>query len=848
MSLRYKTLLILSFSWILILCLLYLAAEAYLKKGFEALEVEYAQRNVVRLVNVIHEEIKQVSRHNQDITKLNSVKNIFLGQANTFSPKSLLHSEVGLYSFWNTDKQLLSGHYYSFLMERFLPFPNELKRSVFEYQLLGDKGHASGVVRLSNGFWLISSQPVYDNDSKTLLGYSLLGKHLTDNELSALSSIAMLSFQLYDYKKAVELEYLTVPIAHLKQTPSPYIEPVNSKVTHGFAFLRDVQDKPVALIKTEISRDILSTGIRTTHYFYLILVAIAAIISLVIWFLLKIFVIDRLSSLSKQVTSYEAVNDPDFRVYITGSDELTHMSIAINKMLRMISSAKGELESRVKSRTQELLDTNKRLRDEIQMRTDVESELRNKEVMLEHMAHHDALTGAPNRVYFNEQLQKAIHIAEKGQKKLAVLFVDLDRFKFINDALGHDFGDHVLQDVSKRITGVLREGDLMARLGGDEFIIYATNVNSKDDIEKVAKRILNAVKDPVKVKGREFHISMSIGISMFPEDGNSIESLESFADVAMYRAKAEGGNQYQFYTKTLQDASKRKLELETMLRNALDNNELTLHYQPILSTKSKRLVMVEALCRWQHPTLGMIPPAEFIPIAEETGLIYRIGEWVLEQACQQQKSWVDAGYAAIIMAVNVSALQYLEPVFVDKVKHILEKTQIVPECLELELTESTLMECTTTSQDKLMQLKALGVKVSLDDFGTGYSSMSYLRNFPIDTLKIDRSFIVDSTSSHRDKALVGAIVELGQKLGLNVLAEGIETYSELSYFLLEGCDMLQGFLFSKPLPAERVCEYLPMIEDSSQQVSTLWPSAPATDDIIIMRGNGVHRSSDQQQR
>lgn len=441
------------------------------------------------------------------------------------------------------------------------------------------------------------------------------------------------------------------------------------------------------------------------------------------------------------------------------------------------------------------------------------SERKQFEARILHQATHDALTGLPNRLLFHDILVKAAAHAYRTEKLLAVMFLDLDEFKNINDTLGHECGDSLLKEIARRLTTTLRGNDLVARddgiiarQGGDEFTILLQGISVVQNIVQVAERILAAVSEPFLTDGHEMYVTASIGITVFPFDDTDIERLLQNADTAMYRAKESGRNHFQFYTAEMNTLIRERMAIENGLRHALAADEFVLHYQPQMDIRTGKMVGVEALVRWAHPDKGLISPAVFIPVAEESGLIVPLGEWVLRTACRQRKLWQDAGLPHIRVAVNLSARQFREPHLAEMVTRALADAELDPHSdhLELELTESLLMKDMEASLVTLQALHEMGVCLSIDDFGTGYSSLSYLKRFPIHTLKIDQSFIRDIMTDPKDAAIAATIVALAHNLELNVIAEGVETAEQLALVRDMGCDQMQGYYFSKPLPAEEL--------------------------------------------
>jgi diguanylate cyclase (GGDEF)-like protein len=420
---------------------------------------------------------------------------------------------------------------------------------------------------------------------------------------------------------------------------------------------------------------------------------------------------------------------------------------------------------------------------------------------LAHQAHHDALTGLPNRLLFQERLRQAIVHARRSETMVALLYIDLDRFKLINDTLGHASGDTLLQQVARRLRLSLREVDTLARISGDEFTVIATGLKNPQHAGLVAETALKALRDPFKSEDQELFVSASVGISIYPRDAVDAETLQRNADNAMYRAKSRGKNRFEYFVPEMSTSMSQRLEVETYLRRALERGEFCLHYQPQFDLQTGKLVGQEALLRWHHPKLGSISPDEFIPIAEENGLIVPIGTWVLQEACRQTSSWRRSGYPLKGVSVNVSALQFSRPDFVDTVDEVLDSTGLAPRFLELELTERLVIRDVRESAEKMAKLRSLGVQISVDDFGAGYSSLSYLQRLPIDILKLDRSFVEDFDDSGGNPSLVRGIVSLAHGLGIRVTAEGVETEEQLELVHHSGCDKVQGYLLGKPSPA-----------------------------------------------
>lgn len=425
-----------------------------------------------------------------------------------------------------------------------------------------------------------------------------------------------------------------------------------------------------------------------------------------------------------------------------------------------------------------------------------------QEARIEYLSHHDPLTSLPNRLAMDGLLEETLLAAARTMSRVAVMIIDLDNFKTVNDSLGHHAGDLLLSEVASRLQDLLAPPARLFRLGGDEFVVVLPEVPSQESVILLVQRVVRAISEPCSVAGHQLHTSPSIGISLYPDDGDQAEALVRNADTAMYYAKANGRNNYQFFAEPMNAAANRRLHLESELWDALAGNQLLLHYQPQVDLVSGRIVGVEALVRWQHPERGMVGPADFIPVAEECGLILPLGHWVLLTACRQAKALLDDGIDVGEIAVNISAHQFRQPEFAQSVQAILHETGLPAELLELEITESTVMHGADSSARTLTELKQMGVKLAIDDFGTGYSSLSYLRRFPVDRLKIDRTFVSDLESDADAASLVASIISLGHSLGLNLVAEGVENASQAEFLRTRACQRVQGFHFFRPVDAD----------------------------------------------
>ncbi|HWO39824.1 MAG TPA: EAL domain-containing protein [Candidatus Acidoferrum sp.] len=423
-------------------------------------------------------------------------------------------------------------------------------------------------------------------------------------------------------------------------------------------------------------------------------------------------------------------------------------------------------------------------------------------------AQHDFLTGLPNRMLLNDRVNQAIGFAPRHDKKVAVLFLDLDGFKHINDSLGHPIGDKLLQSIAKRLVDCVRSSDTVSRQGGDEFVVLLSEMEQSEDAAISAMRVLQAVADAHTIDQHDLHVTASIGVSVFPDDGKDAETLIKNADTAMYQAKENGRQSYQYFKPAMNVRAVERQFIEENLRRALERQEFALHYQPKIDLRTGKISGAEALIRWTHPVRGPVPPAQFIPVAEDCGLILPIGHWVLREACKQAQAWVEAGLPMARMAVNISSMEFRDDNFLESVFAALSETSLEPKLLELELTESVLMKRAESAASVLKTLRARGVQIAVDDFGTGYSSLSYLRKFPIDALKIDQSFVRQITSTPDDTTIVTAVISMGRSLKLRVVAEGVETQKELAFLQARQCDEAQGYYFSRPVLPQQFAKLL----------------------------------------
>ncbi len=510
------------------------------------------------------------------------------------------------------------------------------------------------------------------------------------------------------------------------------------------------------------------------------------------------FFVHRVENLNKQLNHLNSSHSSTTRLSSNGNDELTEISQQINEILDNHQTALNYSEQNLKNKSAEL----NKITSSISSMQQIKTELNDDVLQLTPITNNqkDPLTALPTRTFFNEALNKSISHAKRHNQICAVLLIEIDSVKNINKALGNDVGNYVLNEISNRLAKTLRTEDLVARLDGAEFIVLLSDMNKPKFASVVAEKILQSLTPPIK----DFFLSTNIGISIYPDDGSSMEDMLKNADAALYKAKLAGKNTFQFNTNAMDVEARQFIKLETDLRKAIENNELILYYQPKLHIKKGNIAGVEALLRWAHPELGLLNPAQFIPIAEDTGLMNKIGEWALREACGTNKYWQDEGYEHFAVALNLSPKQFQRDDIAKAIETILKDTGLNPKYLELEINESTVMDNIEMAKNRLDAIKAVGVQLSIDHFGAGYTSISHLKQFPISTIKIDQNYIKGIPNNPNDSAITNAFISLAHHLGLEVVAEGVETAEQVQYLTMQQCDMVQGYFLSHPLPQQKI--------------------------------------------
>ncbi|MES2407498.1 MAG: EAL domain-containing protein [Pseudomonadota bacterium] len=528
------------------------------------------------------------------------------------------------------------------------------------------------------------------------------------------------------------------------------------------------------------------------------------------------------------------------------AEKVTSLSDALNRntetQLVLSSQCQDGIEVWSKLHISPVFDDTDGITYFIGIQTDI-SEHKRDEERLAYQSTHDALTGLPNRNLLKDRLQQAIAQTDRSEDSVALLFLDLDHFKLINDSLGHAEGDRMLLDVAERLRSCVREGDTVSRHGGDEFVLVLQKIDQMHHVASICEKILQTIANPFSIQGHSFHVTCSIGIALYPQDGRDAETLFKYADMALYQAKDRGRNHFQFFSREMNERMLERITLDEALRSAISNDELLLHYQPLVNLSTGQITGLETLVRWQHPQFGMVSPVRFIPIAEESTLIASISEWVLRKACEDMCSWTDNGLTGFQVAVNVSPRQFRDPKLADRIEKVLSEYHIDPGMLSLEITETVLMQDTVSSEATLRQLKALGVDLALDDFGTGYSSLSYLKRFPFDRVKIDRSFVRDIITDSDDAAISKAIISMAHSLGIRVVAEGVETEAQCQFLRRHQCDEMQGYYFSHPLPFTKITA---LLNEKRQLPENILIQKKTTRTLLLVNADCVILAAQQQ--
>lgn len=793
-SIRTRFIGIMAVMLILTAGMVYLILHTVMHDKINILEDKYIIENVERTKKEIFKEIEVLDTIVMDWAVWDNSYQFMIDKNPEYikanlSEDTLNNLKVNIMLFIDNKGNLVHGEGYDLQKKESVPIDEALLKYIKDHSLLQNndvKYRKSGIITLNGkDLILLSICPILTSAGEgPINGYIVLGANFTEKKIAdigeELSSEIKLTF-LKDFE--YDRKFFDLKDDKIQ------IDAVSDQKIIGRAFLDDIDGKHLLLLSIEKNRDINNigeAGIKATLWLLLGLFFLFAIIITVI---LDRGILLRFQELSNDIRKIGEGKDLSVRLKRQNiDDELTDVSNEINGMLGALERSQLFL-SKSESALKKAIE---KLQDEV-----LEHEKTQEQI--KYIAYHDTLTGLPNRNLLNELLVHSITLAERNNKCMAVLFLDIDGFKMINDSKGHGMGDQILQEVAERLLKTLRKSDVIARHGGDEFIVIIEELDNCSGVELIANKIINCFQEPFHLENQDYFLTTSVGVAVYPADGQTPDMLIKNADIAMYKAKENGKNQYLFCTPVMKDVANETMELSTNLYRAIEKNELELYYQPQLSCHNNQIMGVEALIRWRHPVMGLISPAKFIPIAEKTGLILPIGEWVLRTACQQNKKWQEQGLPKIRMGVNLSLRQFHNNDLLNLVESVLKETKLAPQYLELEITETIAMKEKSYIINTLNAFRQIGVSIAIDDFGTEYSSLSYLKHLPVDRLKVAMQFIRGIGIDHKDEALAKGIIVLAKSIGMNVIAEGVETKEQLEFLKNHNCDEIQGYYFFKPL-------------------------------------------------
>jgi diguanylate cyclase (GGDEF)-like protein/PAS domain S-box-containing protein len=831
---------------------LLIASRLILLDSFVEIENNNMQKNVDRALNALNGELSHLSTVNGDYAGWDESYKFIQDGNKEFIEANLPDTvfpqlRLNLLIYIKNNGDIVHARGFELHNETPEPVPESIFTHISPESPLvrhpNTKSIVRGVLRLPEGIMLVSSRPVLTNEYEgPIHGALIIGRYLDSKEIEQLAQQTKLSIGVLRVDDKIIPDDFKDAMTRLSDARPVLVSTLSKEVVAGYTIVKDVYGNRAFVVKVDAPRTIYKQGVHTITYFILWFLLAGFMFAVVSYLLFEKLVLSRRrgresedryravveqaaegillincddnkilegNAAFKGLLGYENSEIVNMTLYDMIAEDIETADLEIGRIIK----EKRDLKLRHKDGSQlyaELSASNFSYNDKDAMCVVVHDITERKlfEEQLMYQASHDSLTGLANRNLLNDRFNHAAAYQKRKRNTLAVVLLDLDRFKVINDALGHGVGDSLLKLVSERLTGGVRSYDTVARLGGDKFVILVTDVMDMNDIITVAKNILDLFATPFTLNENELFASASIGISMFPSDGESVEHLLMKADTAMYYCKGQGGNNYQFFAEEMNRKVKDRLSMETNLRKALEQQEFILYYQPKVDLSTGDICGMEALIRWQRPDGHMVSPAEFIPLAEETGLILPIGEWVFRTACRDSKHLIDMGYPNLHISANLSARQFAQENLIELIKGILDETGLDPMHFELELTESILMKDEEKLIKKLRAIKDTGVRLSIDDFGTGYSSLSYLKRFPIDVIKIDRSFVMEITSNPDGAAIVQTILAMAHTLKLRVVAEGVEKPEELMFLREHGCEEMQGYYFSKPVPLSEFEELL----------------------------------------
>ena len=814
MKITRKILLTLLSVWLVIIGWTIASSVLFILQDYKQLDQQKMEQLLKQSKTIFRDQIESVLTMTRDWAHWDATY-AFVQDKNTnylkenINDTTFTDANINVILYFNSNKQLVFGAYYDIETKKVITqIPPSLLSAIENNKSLFVTNpidySIGGFIRADDHFVITSSAAITTSKiTGPSRGVLVIAKIFTPKNVASIAEKSNLPIQLL----SLNTESLTSPsqkaIEELKRH-SNFVFNEDKNTMLGFTFLTNIDNKPIAMIKITQPRSIYKRGKTTIWLFIGIMLLGGLIVAGILWLALNKVVLNRILNLSTQVSLISQKELFGKATNVTGNDEVSKIATAVNKLISVIRKHEKSLNERLKGMT----NINKQLKDEIQHRIMVEQQLTSKQNELDHVAHHDPLTDLPNRTLFNQLLLNAMAKCKRENKQLAVLFIDLDGFKDLNDTMGHKVGDLYLKQLGKNLKGDIRESDVLARIGGDEFMLFTAEADRDFQPETLAQKILSIIRKPVDLLGTSIELTGSIGISIYPDDARSANDLQRTADLAMYEAKRQGKNNFVLYDSSIGEVSSNRLEIETGLRASFVNEDFKVHMQPIYDIESNKIVMLEALARWIHPEKGLLYPMVFIPIAEQSSLIYTLTECVLEETCRNIQKLSIQGIEIERVAVNISARCLSVDEFPSDIMHIIEKHQIKPDQIMLEITETSLIENVNETISKLQSLKQLGFCIAIDDFGTGYSSLLMLKYLPIDFLKIDRQFTAALGSDKESDLFTKNIIRLAHDLGLEVIAEGVEAEQQLTKLAELNADYAQGFYFSRAVPLEKVIELI----------------------------------------
>lgn len=835
-----------------LLLVLLIASKLILLDSFLDIEKNNMEKNVDRALNALQGELSHLSTTNGDYAGWDESYRFIQDGNKEFIEANLPDTiypqlKINLLIYITNTGKIVYERGFDLSQIKVVPIPDSIREHLSAVSPLvrhvSDKSILTGVLHLPEGLMLVASRPVLTNEYKgPIHGALIMGRYLNTEEIDLLAQKVRLSLTVHRVDETDLPADFILAEQKLSDASPVLISPLGKESVAAYTMVKDIYGKGAFIIKVDTPRTIYRQGVETIRYFILWFFFAGVIFAVVSYLLFEKLVLVRRKRMESEERYRSVVEQASEGILLVSvnNKKIIEGNAAFNNLLGyssgevvnmslydIIEEGRETIDLEIDRILREKRDMRLRHRDGSYVYAELSAnrityndqdtmclvvhditERKRFEEQLMYQANHDSLTGLANKSLLEDRLRQATAYQKRKNNILAIMLLDLDRFKVINDTLGHPIGDILLQAVAERLKGSVRGYDTVARLGGDEFVIIVTDVTNTHDVITIAKNILNLFTTPFTLNGQELFVTASIGISVYPFDGDSVEHLLMKADTAMYHCKGQGGNSYQFFAEDMNRKVRDRLTLETSLRKAIEQEELLLYYQPKVDLTTGRICGMEALIRWRRADGKLVSPAEFIPLAEETGLIVPIGEWVLRNACRDNRRLLDKGYSGLRVSVNLSGRQFAQENLVEMLKDALTESSLDPGHLELELTESVLMKDEEGIIKKLCAMKETGVMLSIDDFGTGYSSLSYLKRFPIDEVKIDRSFVKDIANNSDGAAIVNAILAMAHTLKLRVVAEGVETMEQAMFLVERRCEEMQGYYFSPPLPLEAFEEML----------------------------------------